>query len=267
MAVAVAVAQSQAVQYLSHFHELVGELESGNVQGAKKALEGVSRASAIAAANGFDLFNQLPSLRKEFVSIRKALVKGDIQAARASLSTLKKELNLERVLPQKKEGDVSSQANVPEEDVSIDRVGSEIRSDNLVARRGLSNSASIGDEAGRGEIRTSDSEASGAAAKVANTSIQMDPSLASFTQAPRVFPTSSASKVQPFALTVTTSSQAVMQGFAAMQADALQSGPVGTAFAPLPEMMLGSRGMSIPAGALLEFEDSQILPPPFAFSR
>jgi hypothetical protein len=255
MAAAVAVAQSQALQYAGYFRELVTAVESADLDGARQALTGLSRISPMAAANGFDPLNQTPSFSRDFVGIRKALLKGDIRAAQSSLSSLKKEM--EWVFGGRREEQVSvpPTSNPPVEGLRAEQPAVSLEAGEF----------SRGDANGVREDRgASVSGTAQAAAEMVGTSIQIDPALASFKQAPRVFPTSSASTLQP---AVSTSRQLAAQVFTAMQPEALDSVPHGTAFAPDPGMMLGSRGMSIPEGALLELKRGQILPPTFAFSR
>ena len=64
---------------------------------------------------------------------------------------------------------------------------------------------------------------------------------------------------------VNTSTQAVLQGLAATQPDAQLRDLDGTPFAPTPELLLGTKGMSIPAGAQLRFANNPILLQTIAF--
>ncbi len=255
MAAAAAIAQSQALQYAGYFRELVSTVESADLEGARQALTGLSRISPIAAANGFDPLNQTPSFSRDFVGVRKALLKGDIRAAQSSLSALKKEIEWVFGGRRDEQGVTLTTSNPGVEELLDAERSASSEAGKFVGTDGDSVREVGGDSV---------SETPRVAAKMAGTSIQIDPALASFKQAPRVFPTSSASTLQP---SVSSSRQLAAQFFSEMQPGALDSAPSGTAFAPAPEMMLGSRGMSIPAGALLEFDRGQILPPTFAFSR
>lgn len=229
MASAAAIAQTEAVRYAYHFAELQNSIDSGDLGGARMALSEFQRDSAVATARGFDPVNQTSSLRSEFASIRRALSKGDMKTAQASLSNLRKELGVPEQPPS--DGDVLP-GNLPvlgaAEDSKAVRVAP-----------------------------------SGDSKRMSSTFIKTQPALASFTQGPQVFPTSGASSFELSVPSVSTSTQAVLQGLSATQPDAQARDMDGTSFAPTPELMLGSKGMSIPDGAQLQLDHN---PTRFDFS-
>lgn len=221
MASAAAIAQTEAVRYAYHFAELQNSIDIGDLGGARMALSEFQRDSAVATARGFDPVNQTSSMRSEFASIRRALLKGDITTAQASLSNLRKELGV----PERAPSDGSAllgtlSGPVADENSNVARVS-----------------------------------ASGESKRMSSTFIKTQPALASFTQSPQVFPTSGASSFELSVPSVTTSTQAVLQGLSATQPDAQARDLDGTSFAPTPELMLGSKGMSIPDGAQLQFTE------------
>jgi hypothetical protein len=228
MASAAAVAQSEMVRYAVRFADLNHAIDSGDLGSARKALSEFQRDSAVATARGFDPVNQTSSMRSEFASIRRALLKGDIQTAQASLSNLKKELGI----PQKGAplGGAFSGA-----DPVLGTVG---------------------------DVGTAPVDQPSETSRVSNTFIRNQPALVSFSQSPQVFPTSGASDFELSERSVSTSTQAVMQGLSASRPDVQGPDLDGTSFAPTPELMLGSKGMSIPDGAQLQLDDS---PTPFGF--
>ncbi len=268
---AAALAQSQAVQYANRFAELHNAINDGDVAAARKALSDFNRDSAVATANGFDPVNQTSSLRREFSAIRKALLKGDIKTAQNSLSTLKKELGVatpeqaKRSLP----ADPASPAMALQmENLSSlrSRPGAVGRDSTLFSAKNPKSLGVGGDPARdirslRGTVQSDDQQ------KMGSTSIEIQPALTSFTQGPQVFPTSGAAAAKLSVPPVKTSTQAVLQGLAATQPNAQVLDFGGTSFAPTPEMMLGSRGMSIPAGAELQFANNPILLQTVAFRR
>jgi hypothetical protein len=228
MASAAAVAQAEAVRYAFNFAELQNKIDAGDLDGAKVALSEFQRDSAVATARGFDPVNQTSSLRSEFASIRKALLKGDIETAQSSLSNLRKELGV----PQPVARETSDPSGSLPVLISIDESDAVSASPSADAKR------------------------------MSSTFIKNQPALASFTQGPQVFPTSGASSFELSVPSVSTSTQAVVQGLAAFQTSGQSRDSDGTSFAPTPELMLGSKGMSIPDGAQLQLDDN---PNPFGF--
>ena len=189
----------------------------------------IDYSEVVATARGFDPVNQTSSLRSEFASIRRALQKGDIQTAQSSLSNLRREML-------KREMGVPDQGDSVGKTVSVGSSTSE--SAELVGAVSVVQSGILKD--------------------VSSTFIQRQPALASFTQGPQVFPTSGASDFELSAPSVSTSTQAVLQGPGAAQRYAETDSVDGTAFAPTPELLIGSTGMSIPDGAQLHFADSPL---------
>lgn len=224
MASAAAVAQAEAVRYAVHFAELQNSIDSGDLGGARKALSEFQRDSAVATARGFDPVNQTSSLRSEFASIRRALLKGDIKTAQSSLSNLRSEIGLP------KQGNSAGREVVGEGSVLVT-----VENPQAVLA---------------GQSRDSK--------RMSSTFIKTQPALASFTQAPQVFPTSDASNFVLSVPSVSTSRQALLQGLSATQPDAQVPDLDGTSFAPTPELMLGTKGMSIPDGAQLQLTDPPI---------
>ncbi len=271
MAAAAALAQSQALQYANRFAELHNAIDAGDLGAARKALSDFNRDSAVATANGFDPVNQTSSLRREFSTIRKALLKGDIKTAQTALSTLKKELGVAAPEPAEKTlpaGPVSPAAALQMENLSSlrNRPGAGGRDSALVSSK-ISKAPGVGSDPSRdirslrGTVQAEDQQ------KTGSTAIKIQPALTSFTQGPQVFPTSGAAAAKLSVPLVKTSTQAVLQGLAATQPNAQVLDLGGTSFAPTPEMMLGSRGMSIPAGAELQFANNPILLQTVAFRR
>ncbi len=274
MAAAAAIAQAQAVQYATHFAELHNAIDSGDLGGARKALSEFQRDSSVATANGYDPVNQTSSLRREFSGIRKALLEGDMKAAQTALSTLKKELGVE-------------QSESAEESVSTDPEASPVaaKAENLAVAKGAVGAVgAFGKDAalassknprplGAGGDFIQDIRSLQAAGqsrdpkKTSSTFIKIQTALTSFTQAPQVFPTSGSADSTLSVLSVNTSTQAVLQGLAATQPNAQARNLDGTSFAPTPELMLGSKGMSIPAGAELQLANNPILLQTLSFRR
>jgi hypothetical protein len=271
MAAAAAIAQAQAVQYANHFAELHNAIDSGDLGAARKALSEFQRDSAVATANGFDPVNQTSSLRREFSSIRKALLKGDIKTAQASLSTLKKELGVAQ--PAAKESALSASlgslaAAVNSADLpSVRRSLGAFGRDAALATSKNAKSLGVGGDLIRDIRSLQTAVQSGDPKMTSSTFIKIQPALTSFTQGPQVFPTSSAFSSKLSVPSVNTSTQAVLQGLAATQPNAQARDLDGTSFAPTPEMMLGSKGMSIPAGAQLQFANNPVLLQTIAFRR
>jgi hypothetical protein len=228
MASAAAVAQAEAVRYAFHFAELQNKIDAGDLDGAKIALSEFQRDSAVATARGFDPVNQTSSLRSEFASIRRALLKGDIETAQSSLSNLRKELGV----PQPVARETNDLAGSLPVLIPIDKPEAVSVSQSAESKR------------------------------MSSTFIKNQPALASFTQSPQVFPTSGASSFELSVPSVSTSTQAVLQGLAAFQTSGQSRDSDGTSFAPTPELMLGSKGMSIPDGAQLQLDDN---PTPYGF--
>jgi hypothetical protein len=265
MGAAAAIAQAQAVQYASHFAELHNAIDSGDLGGARKALSEFQRDSSVATANGFDPVNQTSSLRREFSSIRNALLKGDIKAAQTALSTLKKELGVEvPVATEPGESPVVLKA----ENLSATKVASgTFEKDAALASSKNSKSLGTGGDVIRDIRSLRVVGQSGLPQKTSSTFIKIQAALTSFTQAPQVFPTSGQADSTLSVLSVKTSTQAVLQGLAATQPNAQARDLGGTSFAPTPELMLGSKGMSIPAGAELQLANNPVLLQTFAFRR
>jgi hypothetical protein len=259
MAAAAAIAQAQAVQYANHFAELHNAIDSGDLGGARRALSEFQRDSAVAAANGIDPVSQTSSLRREFSNIRRALQKGDISAAQTALSTLKKEMGIlespDRGTP------LSSELEPLVESADPGTLPTRPR---LVASAGRNKQASREDSKALGPddafsrdiLSPQEVVPSVGPRNTSSTFIKTQPALTSFTQAPQVFPTSDSFASRMSVPLVNTSTQAVLQGLAATQPNAQELDLDGTPFAPSPEMMLGSKGMSIPAGAQLQFANN-----------
>jgi hypothetical protein len=270
MATAAAIAQSQAVQYANHFVELQRAIDSGDIGQAQDALLNFQRESTVAAQNGVDPINQIFSLRREFSSIQSALIKGDIRVAQSSLSNLRKELGVPQpptqIAPSSaKLGSGEGQPDLP---VVSTTTG-------LIGTRGGGKSGGapeVGqprvdrrtDSSGALWMQPSDSEVQ-TTRITSSTFIKSQPSIVSFNQSPQVFPTSNAGLSKPSIPVVSTSKQAVLQGLAATLPDAQAPDLDGTAYAPTPELMIGSKGMSIPPGAMLRHANNSILLQMMAF--
>jgi hypothetical protein len=255
MAAAAAVFQAQAVQYSNHFGDL-GE--------ARRALSVFQKDSAVALANGYDPINQTAVLRQDFSTLKKALSKGDIRLAQATLSTLKKDLGLAQ-----KEAGAATQASA-----DLQALGVAVKAGNLpFAKTALASFgknlalASANRNQGQAPLNSSSREvqdirslqvaiASGDSKNTSTTFIKLRPELASFAQSPLVFPTSGAAVTK---LSVNTSTQAVLQSMAAAVFDGTSSNSDGTSFAPTPELILGSKGMTIPPGADLQISQNPFL--------
>jgi hypothetical protein len=270
MAAAAAIAQAQALQYAHHFAELHNAIDSGDLGAARKALSAFQRDAAVTAVNGFDPISQISSLRREFSGIRKALLKGDISAAQTSLSSLRKEIGLlqpadtEDSLPGVLQPFVETQSS----EVLPARPRLVLAPDGNHRKPSWRDLNHLGaDGALPRDIRSAPDVLSEEPQKTSRTFIKTQPALSSFAQGPQVFPTSDSFASKISVPTVKTSTQAVLQGLAATQPNAQELDLDGTPFAPSPEMMLGSKGMSIPAGAQLQFEDNPITLRPVAFLR
>jgi len=229
MASTAAVAQAEAIRYAIHFAELHNAIDSGDLGRAREALSEFQRDSALATARGFDPVNRTSSLRSEFASIRRALRKGDIQTAQSSLSNLRREML-------KREMGVPDQGDSVGKKLSVE--SSALESAELV------DAVSV--------------VPSGIPEDMSATFIQRQPALTSFTQGSQVFPSSGASDFELSTPSVSTSTQAVLQGPGATHLYADTHALDGTAFSPTPELLIGSTGMSIPDGAQLQFADSPL---------
>jgi hypothetical protein len=261
MVTAAAIAQSQAVQYANHFVDLQKAIDSGDIGQAQNALINFQRESAVAAVKGLDPINQIFSLRREFSSIQNALIKGDIRSAQLSLSNLRKELgvpeqSVQIALSFGESG--GSEEGLPDRSVNPAVLGSpETRAVRPQLGRGNDLEHDLSLQASDSELQTTRITSS--------TFIKSQPSVVSFNQSPQVFPTSNAGLSKPSIPVVSTSQQAVMQGLAATLPDAQAPDLDGTAFAPTPELMIGSKGMSIPPGAMLRYANNPVLLQMIAF--
>lgn len=273
MAAAAAVAQAQAVQYANRFVELQGAVDSGDLGAARKALSAFQKESVVSAAMGLDPLSQASSLRREFASVRKALLRGDISTAQAGFSNLRKELGLPQSQLRRggSRGDSGSAVLASEEQglTVIDEASSK---PGLASRRDAVSvspaKVGFGATAAGADVRTrAEQPPTGVADEelAGETVIRTQAALTPFNQSPQVFPTSTASEARMTIPPVNTSTQAVLQGLAATQPDAQLRDLDGTPFAPTPELLLGTKGMSIPAGAQLRFANNPILLQTIAF--
>ena len=261
MAAAAAVLQAQAVQYSNHFATLQNAVSSGNLGEARQALSVFQRDSAVASLNGYDPVNQTAALRQNFSALKKALTLGDIRTAQSSLSTLQKEMTLSEKQVGANGGasaDLQTldtaiqQGNLPfakkalaafSKDVALNSAGNSAGGTNGSKGAVPLNS---GSKAIRDIRSLQVAISSGDQQKTSTTYIKVRPELASFAQGPLVFPTSEAAVTR---LSVNTSTQAVLQSMAAIVFNGLSDKSDGTSFAPTPELLLGSKGITIPPGA------------------
>lgn len=265
MAAAAAIYQAQALQYASHFGELQAAILAGDLRGSRQLLSEFQRVASGAATKGLDPVRQIPVLSKEFSGIRDALTKGDMEAARKSLLQLQRALPGVVGLPQSEPAEPElgivqppSKANARPV-VRKAQVESETEDGSIV----LENLGFLGADAEMlKEVRSPRAVAPAKSpTSTSSTFIKARPELTSFSQKSQVFPTSTdaaATLSVPGAKTL-VQARVVVQGLAATQPSAQEPYPDGTAFAPTPELMLGSRGMSIPPGALLRFADKPAL--------
>lgn len=265
MAAAATVAQSQASQYANRFVQLRDAVESGDVQKARQTLIDFQRVAAAAASNGLDPIRQIPVLAEDYAGMRDALLKGDVQGARDSLASLKRSLGIAPPNAQTNQGadsaprlssepapraqktmrSISKDSSRSEESIILESLGF------LGADQELLNHAHA--------IRSS--TPSKGPANTSSTFIRVRPELTSFAQKSQIFPTSTSSLgelAMPMANT-STQAQVVVQGLAATQPNAQLADLDGTAFAPTPELLLGSKGLTIPPGAELRFANNPIL--------
>lgn len=270
LAAGAALVQSQALQYASRFMELRDAVEAGDLQASKRNLMEFQRVAAGAATNGIDPLRQIPVLSKDFMGIRDALLKGDIGAAQDSLASLSRSmgavapvfspasLGVEAALPaapnqkpptQRTVRSVPKEQQRKQESIVLESLGF-LGADKELIRELHSMEASTPP---RGPADTS------------STFIRVLPELTSFAQTSQVFPTSTdffAGLGLPLANN-SAQAQIVIRGLAATQPNAQAADVDGTAFAPTPGLLLGSKGMTIPPGAELRFDDPALLHTPF----
>jgi hypothetical protein len=250
MAAAAAIAQAQAVQYTNHFASLKVAVDSGDPNKAKQALAVFQKDSAVATANGYDPVTQTAARRQDFSTLKKAVSIGDIRTAKTALSNLLTGMGLDKAsVP----ASSSTSANIEAGTASragVERVASATSSPAKTATavstaddRSLTGS----DLQTIRDIRSIQSAlTSTGPQKTSNTFIKPEPQLSSFSQAPQVFPTFSDTVNK---LTLNSTVQAVVQGIGLSMPGGQPSHTDGTSFAPTPELILGSKGMTIPPGA------------------
>jgi hypothetical protein len=258
--------QSQALQYANRFVELRDAVEAADLEASKRSLLEFQRVATGAASNGLDPLRQIPVLSKDFAGIRDALLKGNIGAAQDSLASLKRSMGA--VAP------VFSSQNSNTEATSLVSPSPKPSGQKTVRslpKEPLKNPESIvleslgflgADEELLRELHSI--QASSPPKGLENTSstfIRVRPELTSFTQTSQVFPTStdSFSELGLPPSNTSTQAQVVVRGLAASQPNAQLADLDGTTFAPTPELLLGTKGITIPPGAELQFDDSSTL--------
>lgn len=264
MAAAAAIVQARAVQYSHNFTALQTAINSGDLDAARQALSVFQRDSAVASVNGYDPVSQSPAARQDFSALKKAVLIGDIRAARTALSSLKENMGLQQTGAVPSGSAATDFQNLKTAIHSGDVASAKRSLVELGKNIGLSASTESGSlpslnlsgEAVQDIRSLQVALASGDPQKISATFIKVEPELASFSQAPQVFPTSADAAEK---LSVTSSTQAVLQGIGATMPGAQPNHSDGTAFAPTPELILGSKGMTIPLGADLPFSKDSIL--------
>jgi hypothetical protein len=252
MAATAAASQAQAIQYVTHFRELQAVISTGDLQGSRQSLSEFQRVAAGAASKGLDPLRQIPVLSKDFSGIRDALAKGDIQAAQNSLSSLQRSLNV-AVSPR-------SQPAAPAlEGTSLEAIRkTPVPAGTNYGATALGSEGFLGADAELlNELRFASAATQPEKPVVtSSTFIKAQPELTSFTQKSQVFPTSmdSVAKLSLPVANTLVQARVVVQGLAATQPNAQETDSDGTAFAPTPELMLGSKGMTIPPGAQLRID-------------
>ena len=265
MAGAAAVTQVQAVQYASSFSELKDAVETGDLQRSRVTLNEFQRVAAGAASSGIDPIRQIPVLSRDFMAIRNALRKGDMKAAQDSLSSLK--VNLGFVSPDLTEQPTASSLvavlapdATPNARPTVRKLADEsVKDDAPIV---LENLGFLGaDSELLREVRSIRTPApSRNSTSTSSTFIRSRPELTSFSQKAQVFPTyDPVAKLSVPVANNSLQAQIVVQGLAATQPNAQMADLDGTTFAPTPELMLGSKGISIPPGAELQFSNNPIL--------
>lgn len=263
MAAAAATAQAQAVQYASHFAALQNAIGSGNLKDARQALSVFQRDSAVASANGYDPVSQSLSTRQDFSALKKAVMIGDLRTAQTAFSSLKENMGLQQN-GAKTPGAASAELQSLATAVSTGDIASAKKSlgefgKKIALATSVASPSPALNPGGKTiqDIRSLQvSLSSGDPKKISTTFIKVEPELASFAQAPQVFPTSGDSFAK---LSVTSSTQAVLQGIESTMLGAQPSRTGGTTFAPTPELILGSKGMTIPPGADIPFPKDSVL--------
>jgi hypothetical protein len=223
------------------------------------------RVAAGAASSGLDPVRQIPVLSRDFMGVRNALRKGDMKAAQDSFSRLK--VNLGFV-----SSDLAEQPTVsplktgvapsptPSARPTVRKLADDsLRDDAPIV---LENLGFLGaDSELLREVRSIRTPGpSRNATSTSSTFIRSRPEVTSFSQKAQVFPTYD--PVAKLSIPVANNSlqaQIVVQGLAATQPNAQVADLDGTTFAPTPELMLGSKGISIPPGAELQFSNNPVL--------
>lgn len=264
MAVGAAIVQAQAVQYANHFADLQKAVGSGDLKQAREALSVFQRDSAVASASGYDPVSHTLAVRQDFSVLKKALQVGDIRTAQTALSTLRKDMGLDEA--------GSGTDRAPASDVQV--LATAIQAGDVAVAKGalgaLGKNLALSrsqDVLASGTLRSGGNVlqdirslqmalSSGDKEEINKTFIKLEPELTSFAQSPQVFPTSQSVKVD---LSVNTSIQAVIQGIESTIPGAQTADTAGTSFAPTPELILGSKGMTIPPGADLPISRDLIL--------
>jgi hypothetical protein len=266
MAAAATAAQAQALQYANRFVELRDAIESGDVRKARQTLFDFQRVAAASASTGLDPIRQIPVLAENFGRMRDSLLKGDLQAARDSLATLKRGLGL--LQPTSVSASPSTDKapqRAPEPKSKVQKTVRTAASEPSRNRESiiLESLGFLGadEELLREAHSMRSSTPLKSPADTSSTFIRVRPELTSFAQKSQVFPTSTASLAELALPTANTSTQAqvVVQGLAATQPNAQLVDLDGTAYAPTPELLLGSKGMTIPPGAELRFANNPTL--------
>ncbi len=264
MAAGAAIVQAQAVQYANHFADLQNAVGSGDLKQAREALSVFQRDSVFASASGYDPVNDTLAARQDFSALKKALQVGDIRTAQTALSTLRKDMGLDET--------GSGAGHAPASDVQV--LATAIQAGDVEAAKGALGAfgknlalSKPQDVLASGSLRSGGDVlqdirslqmalSSRDKEDITNSFIKLEPELTSFAQAPQVFPTSQSVKVD---ITVNTSIQAVVQGIESTIPGAQTADTAGTSFAPTPELILGSKGMTIPPGADLPISRDLIL--------
>lgn len=252
MAAAAATLQAQAVQYANNFNNLQNAVSSGNVKEAQKALASFTKDTAIASANGFDPMSQSTALRQDFSALKKAISIGDLRSAATTLSLLKKDLST----PVQKTSAAAKTSSDLQGLASAVNSGSADATKKALAAFSIDVALAATTPSSRNsaaavvkDIRAIQSAISSGDSKATSIAFQKSwPELTSFAQSPLVFPTSENGAAQ---LSVSSSSQAVLQNMRTAVLQGQSNSADGTPFAPTPDMMLGSRGITIPPGAAL----------------
>lgn len=266
LAAGAALVQSQALQYANRFVELRDTVEAGDLAASKRNLIEFQRVAAGAASSGLDPIRQIPVLSKDFAGIRDALVKGDIEAAQASLASLRRSMGaVAPVFVSPNPNTQAAQLAPPDQKPVTQKTVRSLPKEPLNNRESivLESLGFLGaDEELLRELHSiRASTLPKGPVNTSSTFIRVLPELTSFTQTSQVFPTSTDAFAELGLPPANNSTQAqvVVQGLAATQPNAQLGDMDGTAFAPTPELLLGTKGMTIPPGAELQFNNPSTL--------